>query len=257
MIGPQSTGLTYRVMAMTECNGAEYASIAFQIFKRIDGVSPSWVLWATEGAANPGSSVSGYRGLSCVTGSDGVTNELLMTLEGSLAWAVAWDTTAVVETVEDKFTGAVNNALGLTNAVTYMICSYNHIDPVGYDSNYLIGCEIKLGQKGPPIFTTPLACTYTIPNEVSHYCPATYFHRNSTGSVYTWHNLPTAFPASVAQYPTTSMRGSVASPFTGDRNVTFVFGYDANTDNQLNYLDPAHPTAWVYRIQTLPGDVFP
>ena len=257
VIGPLPSNLTYRVMAMTECNGAEYASIAFQIFKRIDGVSPSWVLWATESQANPGSSVSGYRGLSCVTGSDGVTNELLMTLEGSLTWAVAYNTTTAVETVELKLTGFVNNALGIPNGVTYMICSYNHIDPIGWDNDYLIGCEVKLGVKGPPDFTTPLACSYTIPNEVAQICPATYFHRNNTGSIYTWHNLPTSFPGSVAAYPTTSARGSVASPFPGDNNVTFFYGFDANTDAQVNYILPTQPTAWAYRVQTLPGGVFP
>ena len=252
--------LTFRVMAMTECNGAMYASIGLQIFKRTDGVSPTWSLWATESlTTNLNFSVSGYRGLSCVTGSDGVTNELLMTTEGSQAWVVAYNTTTAIETVEEKLTAFVNDNLGLPSAhgASYMICSYNHIDPVGFDNNYLIGCEAKIGQTVTPPFTTPLACTYAIPNEVSHYCQAFYFHRNNTGTIYTWHQLPTSFPGSVAIYPTTSVRGTVASPFPGDRNVTFMHGYDANTDNQINYILPTQPTAWVYRVQTLPGDVFP
>ncbi len=267
VIGPQPPNLTYRVMGMVECNGAEYASIAYQLFKRIDGVSPTWVLAATESQLTqlPGNSVSGYRGLSCIPGSDGVTKKLVMTTEGGQAWVVAYDTPTLTETVEFKLTGFVNNALNLgidapnppKNEVTYMICAYSHIDPVGFDPDYLIGCEIKLGIRGPPVYTTPMACSYTIPNEVSHYCAASYFHRKNDGTNYTWHNLPTSFPGSVAAYPTTAMRGSVASPFPGDVKVTYAYGFDANTNDQVQYILPSQPTAWVYRIQTLPGDVYP
>ena len=253
---PYPNNMTWRVMAMTECNGRLFASVGPAIYVRNDDTA-TWSLFGIESLIpNWSSSISGYRGMTCATGSDGVTLELLMTTEGEPAWVVAYDTTTGGETDEFHITTDISlNRLNLPGEATYIICSYNNIFSIGWaGGNYLLGCEIKLGTFN---FVSPGVCSFNIPNERTHVCEPSYYHRNATGTTYTWHQLPSLFPQSSAQYPATAARTFVASPFPNDHNVLFVGGYDANTDRQVPYILATNPTAWIYRVLTYDGQTFP
>jgi hypothetical protein len=77
---PEFFGIKDRIMAMAECNGDVYAAIRLSIYKRVDGLNPSWQkVYEFPGAQE---SVSGMRGLTAIPNPKGNGEVLSMSLEG-------------------------------------------------------------------------------------------------------------------------------------------------------------------------------
>ena len=140
------TRLTIRVMSFANCTNASgqsnlYATVGQQIYKRIDGRSPSWSLVYTNPI--PGTaSQSGLRGLTAIPNPAGAGQVMLVTVEGTSPRVIRFDpntNTGVTDLNLSSFVGAAWGT-NLTNA--YMIAAYNNMTSV--NGELLIGFEIRL-----------------------------------------------------------------------------------------------------------------
>jgi hypothetical protein len=75
---PELVEIEERVMSFGECNGELYAAIKPAIYKRVDGLNPTWEK-VYEYTVNKG---SGMRGLTAIANPKGGDEVLLMALEG-------------------------------------------------------------------------------------------------------------------------------------------------------------------------------
>jgi hypothetical protein len=226
------TGLTIRVMSFADCTDAKgqtnlYATVGQQIYKRIDGRSPSWSLVYTNPI--PGiASQSGLRGLTAIPNPAGAGQVMLVTVEGTSPRVIRFDpntNTGVTDLNLSSFVGAAWGT-NLTNA--YMIAGYNNMTSV--NGELLIGLESFL----PPRSIIPTGYKiYNIDSSDRLDYNAWYITRSSSGT-YSIHEVVLPLYAK----PMVSTRTIAVSPFSD--GAIYFGGFDANKA-------PAHNTAWIAR----------
>ncbi len=227
------TGLTVRVMSFAECTNASgqtnlYASVGQQIYKRIDGKTPSWRLVYTNPI--PGTaSQSGLRGLTAIPNPSGPGQVLLVTVEGTSPRVIRFDPNTNIGVTDLNLSTFVGAAWGtnLTNA--YMIAAYNNMTSV--NGQLLIGFESCLPPSSiiPPGHTTYNITTGSKTERLAY--NGWYLSRIPSGA-YSIHLLPNYTKAMV------STRTIAVSPFS--ENEAYFGGFDANGA-------PIHNTAWIAR----------
>jgi hypothetical protein len=229
------TGLTIRVMSFAECTDGTgqanlYAAVGQQIYKRIDGRSPSWSLVYTNPI--PGTaSQSGLRGLTAIPNPAGAWQVMLVTVEGTSPRVIRFDpnTNAGVTDLDlSSFVGA-ERGTNLTNA--YMIAAYDNMTSL--NGELLIGLESCL----PPSSIVPRGhTTYDITSgdkaKRLDY-NAWYLSRSSSGT-YSIHEI--LLPSYTK--PMVSTRTIAVSPFSDGE--IYLVGFDANGGL-------AHDSAWIAR----------
>jgi hypothetical protein len=234
------TGLTIRVMGFAECTNASgqtnlYASIGQQIYKRIDGKSPSWSLIYTNPIPGTASN-SGLRGLTAIPNPAGAGQVLLVTVEGTSPRVIRFDPNTNIGLTDLNLSVFVGAAWGtnLTNA--YMIAAYNNMPSV--NGQLLIGIEsfVPPGSTIPPGQTTYNITTNSKTERLAY--NGWYLSRSPSGA-YSIHEilLPNYTKAMV------STRAITVSPFSA--NEAYFSGFDANGA-------PTHNTAWIARYSPAP-----
>jgi hypothetical protein len=80
--GVSPTRPRQRVMSFAECNGKLYATVAWEIYERQDGITPSWTKVFTWGQGLPLTGSGGLRGLTSIASPSGGGQVLLVAAEG-------------------------------------------------------------------------------------------------------------------------------------------------------------------------------
>jgi hypothetical protein len=80
--GVSPTRPRQRVMSFAECNGKLYATVAWEIYERQDGIAPSWTKVFTWGQGLPLTGSGGLRGLTAIADPSGGGQVLLVAAEG-------------------------------------------------------------------------------------------------------------------------------------------------------------------------------
>jgi len=106
-----------RVNAFAECDGALYAAVGQQIYRRDDGVTPRWRLVYTN--PNPGHSETGLRGLTAVPNPAGHGEALLAAVEGNAGRIVRVDPASGAEASELDIRAFLRRRLGGAGRLHY------------------------------------------------------------------------------------------------------------------------------------------
>jgi len=221
-----------RVGAFAECNGALYAAVGQQIYRRDDGAESRWRLVYTN--HRPGSSETGLRSLTAIANPSGAGEVLLAAVEGDAARIVRVDPGTGMETTELDLRRFLADGWGVS--VGYVIAAYNDMtklhDPRSGDV-ILIGLEAFI----PP--RSPIAPGHAVV-DVGYgrvESGAWYLVRHSDGH-YDLRQVVLAAPDE--RRALVAVRAIVESPFPGDEGALYFAGYDANKA-------PSHNTAWIAR----------
>jgi hypothetical protein len=146
---PAAPGLSLRrVSSFAECNGALYAAVGQQIYRRVDGAAPRWQLLYTN--PKPGYSETGLRGLTAIPNPSGAGQMLLAAVEGYAGRILRIDPTRGEETQELDIQAFLDRIW--ETKVSYTIAAYNDmtpiIDPSG-GTTVLIGIEAFIPATAP------------------------------------------------------------------------------------------------------------
>jgi hypothetical protein len=212
---------------MAECNGELYAAIRLAIYKRVDGLSPSWQKVYEH--PNAQDSISGIRGLTAIPNPKGSGEVLLMAPEGVGANIMYLNPADNSVTTELNFDAFLTEQWGAEweNAkqmkANYVIAAFNDMtpltDPQSSEALILIGIYAYHPKK-------PTSTWYVIRHEDASYT------LHEIPYLFDWHGWPKRL------FATRTIR---VSPFASDNNqVIYVGGYSTN----INSKD--HNTAWIY-----------
>lgn len=245
------SNLAVRVMGLTEATNASgvknlYALIGMQIWRRVDGVNPTWTLfWELPGADMPVSSASGLRGLTAVPNPNGAGQSLLLgeESEGPAIWRVningtgCTSSTNTCGTIEQEMIGLTNAKFGCSPPCTgYQIPAYN--SPL-----LAVNGGIVTGQGTifyDPGVTPPAGhsvWSLNVPGIITgNIDSAAWYSFRSAAGAYTMYGIPAIAPQHMI-----STRSCAISPWlaAGD-DAIYCGGFDANNT-------PGHNTAWIAR----------
>lgn len=218
------TGFVGRPMAFTVCNGELYCVIAPSVWKRNDGINPSWTaVYTYPFTVTPGGS-SGLRGLTTIKNPTGSGQSMIAALEGQ---------TSKVFRITPS------------GSTPYPVVTELDIDAImssafGYPGNYYVVANSEMTWITEPS-TGDSVLTITIQHHPANIRDdAFYLIRKQVGSTITYslkridNNI--FAPLTVLN----STRAIAGSPFANDGNFVYVGGYDA--DNNIS-----HNTAYVLR----------
>jgi len=223
-----------RVMAMAECNGNLYAAAVVEIvgtdtigglYKRIDGLNPSWQLvyrWPFEQGTNEKNT---FRGLTCIPNPQNPNENVLIGTRYGQVEIINPNLNHQV-TTEFNFRNYFGNLwYGGTYQPSVSIAAYNQFYPDTLN--------------GSPIWWFGLWVVH--PNGMNHPHNGSYFmQRNLSGQYKLGHIYDNAHPVPSGE----ALRGTrtiVKSPFPEDSSLVYYFGgYDCAGDTSNN-------TAWIYK----------
>ena len=242
-----------RVMGFTDCNGVLYCATSRYIFKRTDGVSPSWqeVYFFSEYSdllEASGETVRiGIRGLSAVPNPSGSGEVLIFSAKNKVR---RLDPSAgFEETIELDMPAFLSDFFGLRkDSIQTVLAAYNlfvpYTIPQTGENVWLFGIQIKYSpsvlSKLPSELRRAVYSNYLlgIKTPSSYAAEARYFVRHADGEDISYE----VGEIVDASEPTLIATRTIAvSPFPGDKGEVLYFGgFDCN------FL-PAHNTAWIYR----------
>ena len=226
--------LSIRSLGIEIANGALHFSSGSKLYRRIDGVSPSYVIEHdfSDLGATINSAVGGIRGLTTINNPSGVDDAFL------LMWCPNGQSQGTIYRLEPDGAGGFNRIYETKLSVliagflvgsnaSYVLGAYNefyeYIDPTSNDTTHLVGFEANISGGGHPIWN-------------GYYKGALFAKRDSNGQ-YSIEEINGTIgannPALVAN------RCYVASPFPGESAVYFG-GFDPNSYSSTNM-------AWVYK----------
>lgn len=225
---PAAPGLTLRrVSSFAECNGALYAAVGQQIYRRIDGAAPHWQLLYTN--PKPGYSETGLRGLTAIPNPAGAGQVLLVAVEGYAGRILRIDPASGAETQELDIQGFLDRIW--ETKVSYIIAAYNDMTSVVDASG---GATVLIGIEAFIPATAPVPEGHQRVDGLE--AGAWYLLRRPDGR----YNLKPIAKGQATPTPLIATRAIAVSPFAGDAGTIYFAGYDAN---KL----PAHNTAWIMR----------
>ena len=239
--GPYSAHVRYagaRISSFANCNAKLYAAQYNTIYERQDGKSPTWKPIFQTIIYDPGTRITGTRGLTCTTGTNGTDQILLVALEDNVSRIYSIDLTTNYSVVEElNISSLLTKALGTT--VRYNIPAYN--DMAVYPDLTRGSCPHLLIGLHP--LTPGLSQTYNKRAIVAY-----YLVRDCHGA-YTLATIPDA-----QSRPTPgleSVRTLVSSPFAADpAGTVYAGGFDTGGYSSWTVdgvSGVVHNTAWAYR----------
>ena len=238
--------LAVRPLAIIEANGALLFSAGSQIFRRIDGTAPSYVvaqddtdLLASGEVIDP--NIGGIRGLSAIPSTTGSGSSLLFLWApdstNSKGCVYRLDLTATgsySRTQEICLNSLISSYLGGA-PVAYVLGAYNNFYPVTNPAtaliNYVFGLDSWVSGSNVAFTQTQTGKTGGM------YAGAMYAIRRGPGNYQVGEvngHYNSSNPALVSIYT------AVLSPFASESNVLYFGGYDPNNVN-------SHNTAWSFK----------
>ena len=239
-----------RVMAFSDCNGDFYCAITNNIYRRTDGLSPSWqvVYSCVERRA------TGIRGLSAVPNPSGPGEVLLF---AALMKVLRLDPSDdFKETIELDMPVFLGNLWGFpATAFDYVLAVYNRFVPYTIpqtgENVWLFGfqtrfyppfietdsraLELRLLENADSVWTVSTPRVWARPRWAAE---ARYFIRHADGEKI---SFEVAEIEDSSKPMLVGTRTIAVSPFPNDRGRVLYFGgYDSNGV-------PANNTAWIYR----------
>ena len=228
--GPLST----RPLGIEEANGALYFSSGSKLFRRIDGVSPSYVIDHdfSDFGATINSAVGGIRGLTTIDNPSGVDDAFL------LMWCPNGQSQGTIYRLEPDSAGGFNRIYETKLAVmiqsflpgstaSYVLGAYNefykYVDPISNDTLHLVGFEANISGGGHPLWN-------------GYYKGGLFAKRDSNGQ-YSIEEINGTI--GVNDTALVANRCYVASPFPGESAIYFG-GFDPNSNTSTNM-------AWVFK----------
>ena len=228
--GPLST----RPLGIEEANGALYFSSGSKLFRRIDGVSPSYVIDHdfSDLGASINSAVGGIRGLTTIDNPSGVDDAFL------LMWCPNGQSQGTIYRLEPDSAGGFNRIYETKLAVmiqsflpgstaSYVLGAYNefykYVDPISNDTLHLVGFEANISGGGHPLWN-------------GYYKGGLFAKRDSNGQ-YSIEEINGTI--GVNDTALVANRCYVASPFPGESAIYFG-GFDPNSNTSTNM-------AWVFK----------
>jgi hypothetical protein len=226
--------LSIRSLGIEIANGALHFSSGSKLYRRIDGVSPSYVIEHdfSDLGATINSAVGGIRGLTTINNPSGVDDPFL------LMWCPNGQSQGTIYRLEPDGAGGFNRIyetkLSLLIAsflvgsnASYVLGAYNefyeYIDPISNDTIHLVGFEAKISGGGHPVWN-------------GYYKGGLFAKRVSNGQ-YSIEEINGTIGANDTAL--VANRCYVASPFPGESAVYFG-GFDPNSNTATNM-------AWVYK----------
>jgi hypothetical protein len=226
--------LSIRPLGIEVANGALHFSSGSKLYRRIDGVSPSYVIDHdfSDLGATINSAVGGIRGLTTIDNPSGVDDAFL------LMWCPNGQSQGTIYRLEPDGIGGFNRIyetkLSLLTAnflvgssASYVLGAYNefyeYIDPISNDTNHIIGFEVNITGGGHPLWN-------------GYYKGGLFAKRDQNGQ-YSIEEINGTIGAS--DTPLVANRCYVKSPFSNETAIYFG-GFDPNSYTSTN-------KAWVYK----------
>ena len=220
--------LTIRPLGIEVANGALHFSSGSKLYRRIDGVSPSYVIDHdfSDLGATINSAVGGIRGLTTIDNPSGVDDAFL------LMWCPNGQSQGTIYRLEPDGIGGFNRIyetkLSLLTAnflvgssASYVLGAYNefyeYIDPISNDTNHIIGFEVNITGGGHPLWN-------------GYYKGGLFAKRDPSGQ-YSIEEINGTIGAS--DTPLVANRCYVKSPFLNEAAIYFG-GFDPNSYASTN-----------------------
>jgi hypothetical protein len=217
-----------RVSSFAEANGRLYAAVGQQVYERIDGPAPRWLLVYTN--PRPGHSETGLRGLTAIPAGAGA-EALFAAVEGNAARLVRIDPTTGGEASELDLEDFLARRWGMR--VNYTIAAYNDMTAVRVPGR---GEALLLGLMAFIPRNVPIAAGHSVLDVgYGQVESGAWYLVRWPGGRYDLHRVAGAFGQ-----PLGAVRAIRISPFPGDGDSIYFAGYDAAKA-------PAHNTAWIAR----------
>jgi hypothetical protein len=226
--------LSVRPLGIEVANGALYFSSGSKLYRRIDGISPSYVLDHdfSDLGATINAAVGGIRGLTKIDNPSGIDDAFL------LMWCPDGQSPGVIYRLEPDGIGGFNRIYEtklslliesfLTGAsASYVLGAYNefykYIDPISSETFYLVGFEANISGGGQPTWN-------------GYYKGGLFAKRDSNG-LYSIEEINGTIGTNDA--PLVANRCYVSSPFSNE-DALYFGGFDPNSNTSTNL-------AWVYK----------
>ena len=226
--------LTIRPLGIEVANGALHFSSGSKLYRRIDGVSPSYVIDHdfSDLGATINSAVGGIRGLTTIDNPSGVDDAFL------LMWCPNGQSQGTIYRLEPDGMGGFNRIYETKLSVmiesflsgstsNYVLGAYNefykYVDPVSNATFHMVGFEANISGGGHPLWN-------------GYYKGALFAKRDSIGQ-YSIEEINGTIGSNDTAL--VANRCYVTSPFQGESAIYFG-GFDPNSNTSTNM-------AWVFK----------
>ena len=226
--------LSIRPLGIEVANGALYFSSGSKLYRRIDGVSPSYVVDHdfSDLGATINSAVGGIRGLTTIDNPSGVDDAFL------IMWCPNGQSQGTIYRLEPDGMGGFNRIYETKLSVmiesflsgstsNYVIGAYNefykYVDPVSNATFHMVGFEANISGGGHPLWN-------------GYYKGALFAKRDSIGQ-YSIEEINGTIGSNDTAL--VANRCYVTSPFQGESAIYFG-GFDPNSNTSTNM-------AWVFK----------
>ena len=226
--------LSIRPLGIEVANGALYFSSGSKLYRRIDGVSPSYVIDHdfSDLGATINSAVGGIRGLTTIDNPSGLDDAFLLMWcpdgqsQGTI-WRLEPDGIGGFNRIyETKLSVMIESFLSGSTA-SYVLGAYNefykYVDPISNDTLHLVGFEANISGGGHPL--------------CNGYYKGGLFAKRASNGQYSIEEINGTIGANDTAL--VANRCYVASPFPGESAVYFG-GFDPNSNTSTNM-------AWVFK----------
>jgi hypothetical protein len=226
--------LSIRPLGIEVANGSLHFSSGSKLYRRIDGVLPSYVIEHdfSDLGATINSAVGGIRGLTRIDNPSGVDDAFL------LMWCPNGQSQGTIYRLEPDGAGGFNRiyetklslliaSFLVGSSASYVLGAYNefyeYIDPISNDTIHIVGFEANISGGGHPLW--------------NGYYKGGLFAKRDSISQYSIEEINGTIGAN--DKALVANRCYVASPFSGESAVYFG-GFDPNSNSSTNM-------AWVYK----------
>ena len=226
--------LSIRPLGIEVANGALHFSSGSKLYRRIDGISPSYVIDHdfSDLGATINSAVGGIRGLTTIDNPSGIDDAFL------LMWCPDGQSQGIIYRLEPDGVGGFNRIYETKLSLligsflpgvsaSYLLGAYNefyeYVDPISNDTSHLVGFEANISGGGHPTWN-------------GYYSGGLFAKRDSNGQ-YSIEEINGTI--GVNDTALVANRCYVASPFPNETALYFG-GFDPNSNTSTNM-------AWVYK----------
>ena len=226
--------LSVRPLGIEVANGALHFSSGSKIYRRIDGISPSYVIEHdfNDLGATVNSAVGGIRGLTTIDNPNGIDDAFL------LMWCPDGQSQGIIYRLEPDGTGGFNRICETKLSVligsflpgasaNYILGAYNefykYIDPINSDTFHLVGFEASISGGGHPTWN-------------GYYKGGLFAKRGSNG-MYSIEEINGTIGTNDTSL--VANRCYASSPFSNE-DALYFGGFDPNSNTSTNM-------AWIYK----------
>ena len=234
--------LSIRPLGIEVANGALYFSSGTKLYRRIDGMSPSYVIDHDFSDLDPtiNSAVGGIRGLTRIENTNSSADAFL------LMWCPDGQSQGTIYRLEPDGMGGFNRIYEIKlslliesylsgSSANYVLGAYNefyrYIDPITLDTIHLVGFEADITGGGHPTW--------------NGYYKGGLFAKRTSNAQYSIEEINNS--SSTNNNPLVANRCYVKSPFTNE-NALYFGGFDPNGNISTSM-------AWVFKKDALANSV--